>query len=128
VRRYPHLGGLNQHRLAYLLEHGEPPTGDKPCEWGKARLVPKWALALSTYEAAISINARVWEVLSERQQEALLLHELHHLDHDNETGKLVTRPHDVEEFSFVAREYGAWRTSLSLFAEQLHLGLRASGD
>lgn len=110
--------------VAYLLDHGEPSRNGKACAWGMARLVPKWARALTRYDAAITINATVWAVLSEVQRNALMLHELCHLGENPDSGKLETVPHDVEEFGFVVATYGQWRSSLELFSEQLALGLR----
>jgi hypothetical protein len=118
---------LGQFRVAYLLEHADLPAGGKYCDWAKARLVPKWARALTSYDAAITVNALVWGVLRERHREALVLHELLHLGQNEKTGRLEMVPHDVEEFSFVVAEHGAWRPSLQEFMEQLSLGMGDGG-
>lgn len=114
---------LRQFDLAYLLEHADLPSGGKYCDWAKARLVPKWARAVASADAAVTVNALVWQVLTDKHREALVLHELLHLGQNEKSGALEIVPHDVEEFSFVVRQYGQWRPSLVDFAEQLALGL-----
>lgn len=124
IGTHQRLRFLEDWRVAYLWDYADPDTSAKPCAWGKARLVPKWALAITEYDAAITMNLAVWQVLSEQQREALMLHELMHFGTNERTGALETVPHDIEEFGFVAATYGQWRSSLSVFAEQLGLGLR----
>ena len=117
------LRRLDQFSIAYMLEHAELPTGGKYCDWARARLVPKWARAIVSADAAVTVNALVWSVLTDQHREALVLHELLHLGQNEKSGALEVVPHDVEEFGYVVRTYGQWRPSLVDFAEQLGLGL-----
>lgn len=50
------------------------------------------------------------------QVEALLAHELCHIDMDDK-GKPASASHDIEEFSFVAQHWGLWRQSLVEFGQ-----------
>lgn len=129
IGEHPRLRFLDDFGVAYLLHHTDPPAEGSPHVWGKARLVPKWARALtSAYDAAVTINEPIWRALQQEQhREALVLHELLHFGTHEKTGELVTVPHDVEEFGFVAAQYGAWRPDLRAFGEQLALGLGRGG-
>lgn len=115
-----HLEGFE---VAYLWDHGDPPRNGKPCAWGKARLVPRWVQPMVLADGCITIMSKVWLVLSDRQRDALLMHELLHLGQNEDSGLLEVVPHDVEEFGYVASTYGAWRSSLEAFGQQLQLRL-----
>jgi hypothetical protein len=123
ISEHGRLSHLEDFAVAYLWDHGDPPRNGKPCAWGKARLVPRWVQPLAPSDACITILSKVWMVLADRQREALLLHELLHLGLNPDSGMLEVVPHDVEEFGYVAAQYGAWRSSLEAFGQQLQLGL-----
>jgi hypothetical protein len=125
IREQVGLAWLGQYGLAYLLHHTDPPEeGAKPCTWARARLVPKWAQALTDGSvAAIVVNAPVWRQIPDEARQPLLLHALLHLGANEKTGALVLQDHDVAEFGQVARAYGAWLPSLRAFGEQLTLGM-----
>lgn len=63
----------------------------------------------------IEIAEDVWPALTPRQQTALVDHELSHCAIDHETGKLVMRPHDCEEFCAVVERHGLWRQDVQEF-------------
>lgn len=123
IGQHDRLRHLEGFEVAYLWDHGDPPRNGKPCAWGKARLVPKWVQPLAPYDGCITIMSKVWDVLRDQQREALLLHELLHLGQNQDSGMLEVVPHDIEEFGYVAATYGAWRSSLEAFGEQLQLGI-----
>jgi hypothetical protein len=50
--------------------------------------------------------------LGPRELEALLFHEMSHIDYDDEADKPVVRAHDVEMFLDELAEYGTWRADL----------------
>lgn len=127
VHAHDRLRDLDQFEIAYLWDHGDPPRNGKACAWGKARLMPRWVQPLAPYDACITIMSKVWNFLRDRQREALLLHELMHLGQNPDSGMLEVVPHDIEEFGYVAAQYGAWRSSLEAFHEQLQLGLDPAG-
>lgn len=127
IAQHTRLGFIDDFEIGYLLHHTDPPAERTPHQLGKARLVPKHFLPYSSVAATITCNAPIWQVLPERQREALVLHELLHLGTHEKTGDLVIVPHDVEEFGFVAATYGAWEPGLRDFAYQLQMGLGAGG-
>jgi hypothetical protein len=51
------------------------------------------------------------------QREALVFHELCHIDYDAEKDKFGTRDHDVEEFGRVVSKYGLWRDDTKMFVD-----------
>jgi hypothetical protein len=65
---------------------------------------------ISGVDFVITIDYFFWRENPEKQ-EALLFHELCHLTSD-ETGKLCTVPHDVEEFYAVIAKYGDWKKEI----------------
>lgn len=70
---------------------------------------------ISSIDFVIVIDYFFWRENPEKQ-EALLFHELCHLIAD-ETGKLSTVPHDVEEFYAVVAKYGDWMKEVRQFTE-----------
>lgn len=127
IDRHQRLAFLEDWDVGYLLHHADPPDERSPHQLGRARLVPKHFLPYSSVAATISVNAAIWQVLTEPQREALVLHHLLHLGTHPKTGELVILPHDVEEFGFVAATYGAWEPGLREFGRQLVLALGEAG-
>jgi hypothetical protein len=70
---------------------------------------------ISGVDFVITIDYFFWRENPEKQ-EALLFHELCHLMAD-ETGKLSTVSHDVEEFYAVIAKYGDWKKEIKQFTE-----------
>lgn len=126
IAQHPRLQWLDDWAIGYLLHHTDPPeVGERsPHVLGRARLVPKHFVPFTRVAATVTVNAPIWQVLAERQREALVLHELLHLG-TNDHGALIIVPHDVEEFGFVAATYGAWEPGLRDFGLQLQMGLGA---
>lgn len=65
---------------------------------------------LTGYDVAIWVRAYFWERFDPTSREALMAHELLHLDveyDDDGEVKLAIRKHDLEEFDDVARHFGA---------------------
>ena len=52
-----------------------------------------------------------WDVMDEMEREALVHHELCHID----AVDMAIRPHTVEEHAATYRRYGAWQPALKLF-------------
>lgn len=124
--RHATLNGLRNARIAYLLLTNTKPEQGQAREASidtiaKAVKAPPLWLALSEYHAAIVVNDMAWQLLGPRQREAVVMHELLHLEWDDEKERVVVLKHDVEEFSMVAREYGPWHGGLERFHEQLEL-------
>jgi hypothetical protein len=67
----------------------------------------------------IEIGNTEWGVLSELQQEAVIFHELLHIEQcvDGKEIKFKLRKHDIEEFSEVVKEYGFYLDDVQEFIE-----------
>jgi hypothetical protein len=73
----------------------------------------------------------VWEVLTREQREALVDHELQHMDvlyAEDGSFKRVIRPHDIEEFNAIVQRHGAWRPDIKDFADALQLRLNVESE
>ena len=70
---------------------------------------------ISCVDFVIIIDYFFWRENPEKQ-EALIFHELCHLIADD-TGKLSTVSHDVEEFYAVIQKYGDWKKEVRQFTE-----------
>jgi hypothetical protein len=99
-------------------------SGSKPKEQGGcvvlarfAKVPPLWH-GLTGYDAIIRVEAWAWSRLGPAEQEALIAHELCH-GSMSDKGMLRVEKHDLEEFGFVVRKYGAWQQSIALFDKQL---------
>lgn len=82
------------------------------------------------YDALIYIDHTYWVGYPDKR-EPLLYHELCHLYYDEETEKVTTVGHDVEDFYAVIRRYGDWQKDLEKFnmaAQQLALNLSFEQD
>jgi hypothetical protein len=65
-----------------------------------------------------------WQALTTEAREALVDHELEHLDievTDSGDLKRSLRGHDVEEFGAILKRHGLWKKDLEHFVEQLNL-------
>lgn len=114
---------LEDHNLAYLLDHEGPPENLTTDSVGKARRITGWQQALTPHRGALIVDAKTWAVLGEKQRAALVLHHLLHFGENEKSGALEIVGHDVEEFHLVVATYGQWQPSLRDFAEQLGMGL-----
>jgi hypothetical protein len=123
IDSHSRLQFLEDWAVGYALEHTDPPDEQTPHVIGRAKLVPKAMRAFSRVDAVVHVNAPIWQILTEPQREALVLHELLHFGTNEKSGALEILPHDVEEFGYVAATYGAWSPNLRNFAGQLQLGL-----
>ncbi len=117
IRRHPRFTDLAGLRIAYLERLGDP-SGDG--EEAAAKCVKASALwrDVAGVDAAIWVWRHIWTKLAPRAAEALSAHELTHLS-VTEKGTVKLVKHDVEDFSWVVREYGPWNEQLRVFAEQL---------
>lgn len=129
IDRHPSLHDLRHVRIAYLLNWRKMPKDAKGIHAiAKAHKAPDlWGL-LSAYDAAVWVNGEVWQAMSPRQREAVLLHEHLHFLVDPDTEALRVVKHDVEEFAQVVAEYGPWHGGLDHFAEQLRLWPAAAAE
>ena len=106
-------------KIGTVIVRGSKPKADGGCVV-LARFVkvpPLWH-GLTGYDAIIRIEAWAWSRLGPAEQEALVAHELCH-GSMSEKGALRVVKHDLEEFGFVVRKYGAWQEGIALFDKQL---------
>ena len=120
IARSPMFGRLTNHRIAYLLDRRTATTSTKSGVHAltEVKITPKLWRDLAGVDAAIVVRRSAWDALTDRQREALVHHELMHLD-ENDKGALVLRDHDLEEFGATVRAYGQWMPDVERFAEQL---------
>ncbi|MET1174615.1 putative metallopeptidase [Paenibacillus amylolyticus] len=85
-------------------------------------------------EILILVNKRMWEHLTDQQKEALIFHELCHVEasvdkngaprNSPNDGRPVFRlcSHDLEEFKLVVEKYGLWRPDAQEFMDSAKKG------
>jgi len=95
---------------------------EKSSFFGKcSRATGKWSY-LTGYDYVIEVWEPFWNRVSDYAREALVYHELLHIQKQvTAKGKVkwTVRKHDVEEFLDVVREYGPWSDNLQSLKELL---------
>lgn len=116
------LTALANATVLYLFDSQAPKDGAEPDHdtVGKAVKVPAMWRDVTGYDFVVWIKEWCWQRFTERQREALTLHQLLHCHVDGE-GKLGIAKHDVDDFHDVIRHYGAWNEGVQVFARQLQL-------
>lgn len=122
IRLYPEqFGWTHNFKLAAVVVRGAKPKSEGGCVV-LARFVkvpPLWH-GLTGYDAVIRVEDWAWARLTGEGEEALVAHELSH-GSISERGTLRVLKHDLEEFGFVVRHYGAWQEHIAIFDKQLEL-------
>ena len=125
IRRHTIIQGVTQDlRIGYRLRLGEP-SGEGEAAIAVCTKAPPLWRDESGLDVVIWAWEFWWKTFDERQREALVLHELCHIDR-TEKGAVKLRKHDVEEFVTVVHEYGDWSGFSSL--TQLGNALRRHDD
>ena len=107
IRRHPTLQGVIEDlRVGYRLRLGEPAGEGEGAIAACQKAPPLWRDE-SGIDVVIWAWDYWWRLFDQRQREALVLHELCHIDR-TEKGAVKLRKHDVEEFTVVVAEYGVW--------------------
>lgn len=115
------FGWSNNFRIGCVIVRGAKPKNEGGC-LVLARFVkvaPLWH-GLTGYDAIIRVEDWAWSHLEPSEQEALIAHELCHGSMSDQ-GSVRVLKHDLEEFGFVVRKYGAWQESIALFDKQLSM-------
>jgi predicted metallopeptidase len=121
IDRHLTLFRLRDFRLVYLLRQVDGPLEEVHLDAiGKAFKAPGIWRDVAGVDAGIWIDERYWQRFDARQREAIVLHELLHLE-VTDKGTIKIADHDVEEFGMVVALYGAWLPRYQRFAEQLAL-------
>jgi hypothetical protein len=88
----------------------------------------------------IVLNGEWWEAANDIEREILVAHETGHcgqaldrfgeprFNRQTEAPVLAMVPHDVEEFHFIARRYGAWKSDLREFMAAMEQGEHGRRD
>lgn len=119
INRHPRFRPLSEAgiRIAYCERLGEP-SGQGEDVMAKCQKAPALWRDLSGVDLVIWAWRDVWRSLTSIQREALIAHELCH-PFVTEKGTLKLLTHDLEEFAFVAAQYGAWDDGIRIFSGAL---------
>ncbi len=117
INRHDRFRPLDDFRILYVERLGEP-SGEGEDALAKCQKAsPLWR-DVAGVDLVIWVWRHHWKAFEPRQREALVAHELcHPFVTDKGTLKLVK--HDLEEFHWVARQYGPWLHDVRVFGEQL---------
>ena len=113
------FGWTGNFKLGCVIVRGSHPKEHGGCVVLArfAKVAPLWH-GLTGYDAIIRVEAWAWTRLDPSEQEALIAHELCHGEMSDK-GAIRVMKHDLEEFNFVVRKYGAWQEHIALFDKQL---------
>ncbi len=122
IRFFPtKFGWTSNFTLGYVMVTGSKRRDDRRFDaMAKFRKTPPLYHGLSGFDAVVEVRDWAWAGLTAEQQEALVAHELCHGSMSEKGGLRVER-HDLEEFFFVVREYGAWQADIAELDRQLRL-------
>ena len=104
-------------RITYLFRDKHTTSKGKVC-YGTCEKVSDKNKVLQNIDYVITLAWDVWEKLNYKQREALIFHELSHIDY-NDNGTPTTAGHDLEFFRNEYRYYGAWNVDLELLENDL---------
>jgi len=111
--RFPDvLADASRAKITYLQK-----LTDKSLFLGKcSRTTGKWSY-LTGFDYVIEVWNEWWSTASVQEKEALLFHELSHIQlrTTNSGEKWTLRRHPLEEFPMVYKFYGAWSPALQTF-------------
>lgn len=103
----PELSNANGASVKYLFKTGSW------SKWGECnRTTGKWR-KLTGFDFVIVLHKDSWMGFTPEQQQALLHHELCHIDRLED--KWCLAKHDVEEFLSTFKRYKSWNASLEAF-------------
>ena len=116
---HEHLAGI---KIAYLLKLTEdekpiklPSRSGKKLVFGSAAKIADKLHFLSGYVFVIEFDEKLWKSLSDRQQMALVDHELCHCGYDDD-GPYI-KDHDLTEFRAVIARHGMWTDDVKRFVQ-----------
>ncbi len=119
-----HFGALAEARISYLFRE-EPWTSKGTNVLGKSYVMDERAHYNTGYDLQMVINRQAWLCADAKQQEALVAHELCHFEKNIADSGRVSysiAPHDLEEFRYIAKRYGAWDEALQTFLTAYQIG------
>lgn len=129
---HPHL---KDARIAIIMRSEAPNTNGR-ITYGKCKKVSPESQVFMNFDFVIWLALDRWIMLSPKQKEALLDHELSHCQWDGLTAKI--KGHDVEEFAHIIERHGFWWPQSDQFeaavqaalpiAQEEHFGLVGTID
>jgi len=105
-------------RIAFLFREKHT-TSKGRIIYGSCEKVSDKNKVLNNKDYIIILSWDVWERLNYKQREALIYHELSHINIDDEDNNLNTVGHDLEFFRKEYKLYGAWNIDLELLEKDL---------
>jgi len=124
ISREEHFGHLAEARISYLFRFGSW-TSKGLIVMGKAYVMDERQRFNTDIDLQVIINQQVWECADETQREALVAHELCHFEKDIDNQgrpRYALVNHDLEEFRYMVKCYGAWDDSLRKFLDAYQAG------
>lgn len=118
---------LRTARIGVIVRSEAPSTNGK-VTLGKCKKISKELQLHVPYDFLLWVAQDEWERLSERQQEALIDHELSHAGWDGMQASIIG--HDIEEFDHILKRWGFWwpASDRTVMAVQYALPLAPSPD
>lgn len=95
---------LRDRRIVTVFQQRIPPVHRRG-RLGTAAKLPGKMQFLTEYDAVVTLGFLDWSLLTDRDRQRLIHHELEHLEVSDE-GRLVLRGHDFEDFARVIELYG----------------------
>jgi len=111
---------LDEIRIGYALRTDSPIGDDEEVDQivGTVKSSALWA-CLSDYDVVIWVKQPYWKLYDATVRRAVVTHALCHV-FVTEEGKVKRLGHDVEEFTRVAAQFGAWSAKLAQFERGLY--------
>ncbi len=121
---HPRLSGL---KISHLLNVKQPPKPTKKPKkqprQGKKITIAKCskvskktqALAEQDIHFVIEYDSLIWDAMDIKQKTATVDHELGHAGSDADGTYMIN--HEIEDFGFVLRRYGFWKSDIEKFAQ-----------
>jgi len=111
------LGHLAQAKIAFVFSSAK----QLGCAgFGSASLWPAAMRPFGRYDFRLLVSRVQWDTNDERVKAAAIAHLLAHCE-QSERGVYTIARHDYEDFSRVAKRYGAWYEGARQVAQQLRL-------
>lgn len=120
IDKYDELAHCRDAQIKYLYKSSEKSKYLGKC----SKASGKWRY-LTDYDFIIEVWLEYWDTASAMEREALLFHELRHIEKaikfkdGVETFKWRVRKHDVEVFMKEAERFGAWTPDLEALQDLL---------
>lgn len=109
---------LAEAKIVYLFKDVETWTSKGKAVLARTYKAPEQWQFLAGCDFLVIVNKLAWYSLNQKQQEALIDHELCHIlkeEDKNDYPKWSMVTHDVEEFAVIIQRHGLWMPDLEQF-------------